>query len=395
MFLLTVSNMYQTFKNLDLKKLPTPCFVIETNLLENNLKILREVADKSNSKILLALKSFSCFHFAPLISQYLDGVCASGLNEARLGKEFFKRQVHTFSAAYSRHDIMKVLKYSNHIIFNSHSQQEFYAPETWFFKQKYGLQVGLRLNPELSLGEVEIYDPSAKGSRLGITRAEFRPELLKDIDGFHFHNLCEQGFEELRQTVEVVEEKFGEFFPQIKWINFGGGHHITKDNYDRESLIKFLLDFQKKYNLKIFLEPGEAVVLGTGVYVAEIIDITKNGETNNVIIDGSCTAHLPDILEMPYRADVLGSGMPNEKKYTYRIGGLSCLAGDIFGDYSFDNKLNIGDKLVFMDMSHYTMVKTNTFNGVQLPYICTWNSLNNELKTIKSFTYEDFKNRLS
>lgn len=387
--------LQKVFQSLDLSQLPTPCYVVDEALLEKNLKLLQHIAFESGAKVLLALKGFAMWHFAPLMSRYLDGVCASGLHEALLGREYFTGEVHTFSAAFPPSDIEEVLALSNHVIFNSFSQWQRFLPQVQAAQAlNPNLSIGLRINPEQPEGEFPIYDPSTKGSRLGIVRSEFRPDLLTGISGLHFHNLCEQNVEPLARTIMAVEEKFGEFLPQMEWVNFGGGHHITRSDYQVDKLIELIRRFREKWQVEVIIEPGEAIALGTGVYVSEVLDVTKNG-MDLLIIDGSCTAHLPDVLEMPYRPEILNAGQPQEKAHTYRIGGLTCLAGDIIGDYSFDAPVKVGQRLVFMDMAHYTMVKTNTFNGVKLPSIVAWDSRNHSLKIVKEFGYEDFKMRLS
>ena len=384
-----MSLLHDTFRRLDTSRLPTPCYVVDAALLERNLQLLARVQAESGAKVLLALKGFAMFHFAPLISRYLSGVCASGLHEAKLGREFFAGEVHTFSA-----DMDEVLALSDHVIFNSCNQWERFRAQALAAAQRKPLDFGLRINPQQSEGTVAIYDPSAPGSRLGIIRGQLRTDSLDGISGLHFHNLCEQDVAPLRRTIAAVERQFGDILPQMRWVNFGGGHHITREGYAVDELIALIREFRERWDVEVFIEPGEAIALGTGVYVTEILDITWN-HMNLAIIDGSCTAHLPDVLEMPYRADVLGGAMPRERAYTYRIGGLTCLAGDIIGDYSFDTALKVGQRLVFMDMSHYTMVKTNTFNGVKLPAIVAWDSRTDELTTVREFGYEDFKTRLS
>ena len=324
----------------------------------------------------------------------MPGVCANGLHEAKLGREFFRGEVHTFSAAFPPADMAEVLQLSDHVIFNSFNQWQRFRPQALAAAQTKDLHFGLRINPQQSEGTVEIYDPSAPGSRLGIIRDEFRAELLDGISGLHFHNLCEQDIEPLKRTIAAVERQFGEFLPQMQWVNFGGGHHITRPDYQVDELIQLIRDFRAKWQVEVIIEPGEAIALGTGVYVTEILDLTKN-HIELAIVDGSCTAHLPDVLEMPYRPEVLGGGMPGEKAHTYRFGGLTCLAGDVLGDYSFDKPLEIGERIMFMDMSHYTMVKTNTFNGVKLPGIVAWDSRTDELTIVREFGYDDFKMRLS
>ena len=387
-------NLLESFKKLDTSRLPTPCYVVDSALLERNLQLLARVQEQSGAKVLLALKGFAMYHFAPLISRYLSGVCASGLHEAKLGREFFRGEVHTFSAAFPPADMAEVLQLSDHVIFNSFNQWQRFRPQALAAAQTKDLHFGLRINPQQSEGTVKIYDPSAPGSRLGIIRDEFRAELLDGISGLHFHNLCEQDIEPLKRTIAAVERQFGEFLPQMQWVNFGGGHHITRPDYQVDELIQLIRDFRAKWQVEVIIEPGEAIALGTGVYVTEILDLTKN-HIELAIVDGSCTAHLPDVLEMPYRPEVLGGGMPGEKAHTYRFGGLTCLAGDVLGDYSFDQPLEIGERIMFMDMSHYTMVKTNTFNGVKLPGIVAWDSRTDELTIVREFGYDDFKMRLS
>ena len=387
--------MRATFARLDTRRLPTPCYVVDEVLLERNLQVLRRVKEASGAKVLLALKGFAMWHYGPLISRYLDGVCASGLHEAKLGRERFAGEVHCFAAAYPPADMAEVLALSDHVIFNSFHQWQRFQPEIRAAKaRRPGLHFGLRLNPEQPEGDYPLYDPSVAGSRLGIVRSEFRPELLDGIDGLHFHNLCEQNIEPLQRTVAAIEERFGEFIPRMRWINFGGGHHITRPDYQVEALIDLIRRFRDKWGVDVIIEPGEAVALGTGVYVSEVLDVTRNG-LDLLIIDGSCSAHLPDVLEMPYRPELLGAGQPGELGHDYRIGGLTCLAGDVIGDYSFPAPVQVGQRLVFLDMAHYTMVKTNTFNGVKLPAIVAWNSASDALTVVHEYGYDDFQQRLS
>lgn len=389
-----MSLLHDTFRQLDVRRLPTPCYVVDAALLERNLQLLARVQQESGAKVLLALKGFAMYHFAPMISSYLSGVCASGLYEAKLGREFFSGEVHTFSAAYPAADMAEVLSLSDHVIFNSLSQWQRFRSQALAAAEQKSLHFGLRINPQHSEGTVEMYDPSASGSRLGIIREMFEADALEGISGLHFHNLCEQDVAPLERTIEAVEKQFAEFLPQMQWVNFGGGHHITREDYQVDALIALIRAFRERWNVEVIIEPGEAIALSTGVYVTEVLDLTWN-HLNLAIIDGSCTAHMPDVLEMPYRPDVLGAAMPNEKAHNYRIGGLTCLAGDVIGDYSFDVPLYVGQRLMFMDMSHYTMVKTNTFNGVKLPTIVAWDSRHDTLDIVRTFGYEDFKNRLS
>ena len=365
--------LHDTFRRLDTGRLPTPCYVVDAALLERNLQLLHRVQRESGAKVLLALKGFAMFHYAPLIARYLSGVSASGLHEAKLGREYFGGEVHTFAAAYPPADMAEVLALSDHVIFNSFSQWQRYREQALAAARHKPLHFGLRINPQQSEGAVPIYDPSAPGSRLGIIRGQLRDASLEGISGLHFHNLCEQDVPPLRRTLAAVERQFGDILPQMQWVNFGGGHHITREDYAVDELIALIRNFRERWGVEVFIEPGEAIALGTGVYVTEILDVTWN-HMNLAIIDGSCSAHLPDVLEMPYRPDVLGGAMPHARPYTYRIGGLTCLAGDVIGDYSFDHALEPGQRLMFMDMAHYTMVKTNTFNGVRLPAILAWDS---------------------
>lgn len=384
---------FTDFSKLDLSRLPSPCFVVDEVALVRNLQILQDVSVQSGAKVLGALKAFSMWHFGALTSQYLHGICASGLHEARLGKEAYGGEVHVFSAAYSEADLREILGFANHVVFNSPSQ--------WLrFKalclshSRADLDFGLRINPEHSEGAVPIYDPCAPGSRLGMTLAQLETVDFEGISGLHFHTLCEQGFAPLDRTLRVVEEKFAPYFDKIKWINFGGGHHITAPGYDTSGLVKRIQEFKAKYNLDVYLEPGEAMAIGTGILSTQVLDITYNA-LPQAILDTSATCHMPDTLEMPYRADILDAGEANQHAHTYRLGGLTCLAGDVIGDYSFTEPLHIGQRLAFLDMAHYTMVKTTTFNGTRLPAIAVWNSDTDTLQIIREFGYDDFKTRLS
>ncbi len=371
---------------------PTPSFVVDRVLLRRNLEILDSVQRRSGAKILLALKGYAMFSSFPLVREYLHGICASSPHEARLGREDFGREVHSFAAAYSEADFMELVSLSDHIVLNSMSQYERFLP---LIKEHSGrVQFGLRINPEHRETEVEMYDPCAPFSRLGITRKNFPDSLPEYISGLHFHTLCQQNSDALARTVKAAEKSFGEFFPQCKWVNFGGGHHITRDDYDIDLLCKTISKFKSKYGVEVYLEPGEAVALNTGFLVSQVLDIINNG-MKIAIMDTSAAAHMPDVLEMPYRPHVINSGMPGEFNNTYRLAGLSCLAGDVIGDYSFHNPLKTGDRLVFTDMAIYSMVKTNTFNGIKLPDIYYFDSETGEVLHKKSFGYEDFRGRLS
>lgn len=370
--------------------LPTPCYVVDEELLEKNLKIIRGVAQRSGAKILLAQKAFSMFAVYPLIKKYIDGTAASGLYEARLGFEEMGRENHIFAPAYRDDEIDEIIKYCDHIIFNSFSQSEKYKDKV----RAAGKETGLRINPECSTQNGrEIYDPCAKGSRLGITAAAFKPELLDGVSGIHFHTLCEQNSDALETTVDAVEEKFGAYLGQMRWINFGGGHHITRSDYDIGRLEKCIGHIQSKYKVQVYLEPGEAVALNAGFLLTTVLDIIHN-DIDIAVLDTSAACHMPDVLEMPYHPPLKDSGTAGEKKYAFRLGGPTCLAGDIIGDYSFDNPLKAGDRLVFEDMAIYSMVKNNTFNGMALPSIVLKDK-KGDYKIIRKFGYKDFKCRLS
>ncbi len=369
---------------------PSPAYVVDLGRLRHNLSILDDVQKRSGAKILMALKAFSMWSVFPLIRETLQGVCASSPWEARLGREEFGGEVHSFAAAFKESDVVELLHISNHLVFNSFNQLEHFRP-LW---EESGVSIGLRVNPEHSEGHTAIYDPCAPNSRLGIPRIAFEGRSLTGVEGLHFHTLCEQLFEPLERTAMVFENKFGEFLPGMKWLNLGGGHHITRDGYDIDGLVELVKHFKGKYGVDVYLEPGEAVAIGTGILVGEVLDIVNNG-VDIAILDISATCHMPDILEMPYRPGLAGGFDAGEKLYTYRLGGPSCLAGDIIGDWSFEEPLKVGDRLAFEDMSHYTMVKTTTFNGIQHPAICTWEPETGELKVSRSFNYQDFKQRLS
>lgn len=374
----------------DISKLKTPCYVTDENLLLHNLKILDHVRKETGCKILLAQKAFSMYSVYPLLSKYLDGTTASGLFEAKLGREEFIGEVHVFSPAYKQIEMEQLVKISDHIVFNSFRQWAKYRNLVKGCGRD--ISCGIRVNPEYSEIETEIYNPCAENSRLGITKDQFDESMLDGIDGLHFHTMCEQGAETLKRTLPYFEEKFGKYLYGMKWVNFGGGHHITRDDYNVDLLIECIKYISAKYNVQVYLEPGEAVALNAGFLVTEVLDVGKNG-MNLAIVDTSAACHMPDVLEMPYRPLIIDSGQAGEKPYTYRLGGPTCLAGDIIGDYSFDKTLKEGDRLVFTDMAIYSMVKNNTFNGMPLPLIYL-HTLDGELKLIKEFGYDDFKKRL-
>ena len=371
-------------------KLRTPYFLVDEALLRKNLTILKEVQQETGCKILLAQKAFSMFYTYPILSEYLAGSTASGLYEARLGKEQFGGETHVFSPAYREDEFEELLHYADHFVFNSPRQVEKFAKRA----KEAGKQVGLRINPECSTQEGHaIYDPCSPGSRLGTTLANFDPAQLPLLDGLHFHTLCEQDADDLETTVAAFEEKFGQYLSGLKWLNLGGGHHITREGYQLDKLKQIICHLQDTYQVEVYLEPGEAVVLKAGFLVTSVLETLHNG-MDIAILDSSAACHMPDVLEMPYRPPLAHAGEPQEKPYTYRLGGPTCLAGDIIGDYSFDQPLQEGDELVFEDMALYTMVKTNTFNGMPLPQIA-WKNLQGEISVIREFGYEDFKSRLS
>ncbi|GAB5081392.1 carboxynorspermidine decarboxylase [Hominimerdicola sp. 21CYCFAH17_S] len=374
----------------DLNNVKTPCYIVDEAELMRNLEILRNTAKISGCKILLAQKAFSMYSVYPLISRYLDGTAASGLFEAKLGREHFGKEVHVFSPAYTEDEMDSLVKIADNIVFNSFRQWDKYK-----YKVKScgrNISCGIRVNPEYSEIDTEIYDPCAPNSRLGVTADQFDESKLGGIDGLHFHTLCEQDSDTLKRTLTYFEKSFGKYLYNMKWVNFGGGHHITRKDYDITTLVECISYISKKYDVQVYLEPGEAVALNAGYLAAQVLDVGVNG-MNYAILDTSAACHMPDVLEMPYRPFIMGSGMPGEKKHTYRFGGPTCLAGDIIGDYSFDSPLKEGDRLVFCDMAIYSMVKNNTFNGMPLPSIYL-NTADGELRLIKSFGYEDFKSRL-
>lgn len=375
-------------------QLPTPCYVIDEKKLKENLQILKEVREEAGCKILLAQKAFSCFYEYPLIGQYLDGTTASGLYEARLGKEEMGKENHVFAPAYKDADMKELGQICDHIIFNSFAQLRRHKDVVS------GKSLGLRINPECSTqGDHAIYDPCAPGSRLGVTKEVFvreteeEPELFDALDGLHFHTLCEQNADDLAKTLEAVEEKFGPWLSKIKWLNMGGGHHITRDDYDRKLLIKCIKHIRDTYGVEVYLEPGEAIALNAGYLVTEVMDIVENG-LSVLILDASAACHMPDVLEMPYRPPLKDSGNAGEKAFTYRLSSCTCLAGDVIGDYSFDKQIRVGDKLYFQDMAIYSMVKNNTFNGIPLPGIAVMKE-DGDCELIRTFGYGDFKGRLA
>jgi carboxyaminopropylagmatine decarboxylase len=377
------------FRKFDLSRVPSPCFVVDEVAVERNLKVLADVGARSGAVVLSALKAFSMFELAPLVSRYLSGTCASGLYEARLGREEYGGELATYCAGYKASEIDEIIALSDHVIFNSPAQKDRFLANIRAADRP--VQVGLRLNPEHSEGEVAKYDPCAPCSRLGMPVSQLTTETLKGVDGLHMHTLCEQGFAPLARTWAAVEEQLAPHLAPLKWLNFGGGHHITRNDYDREALIAFIRDLRERTGLTIYLEPGEAVALDAGILVGEVLDLPQNG-IDLAITDISATCHMPDVIEAPYRPALLDEP---ESGHRYRLGGPSCLAGDVIGDYTWAEPLAIGDRFAFLDQAHYSMVKTNTFNGVALPAIALWNSDSDDLRLVREFSYDDFKSRLS
>lgn len=390
-----------SFEGFDPASVPTPAYVVDRAKLRENLAILQDVRRRAGCKVLLALKGFALFALAEDVREALDGVCASGLNEALLGREEFRKEVHVYGPAYKEKDLGLLLELADHLVFNSFDQRRRFRDLTRSYDDK--VKFGLRLNPERREAETEIYDPSAPGSRLGVTLAEFEAarreaeargeDFLEGLSGFHVHNLCEQNLAPFERTAAAVEERFGPWLRGMKWFNFGGGHHITRPDYDVEGLVLLVKSFRERWGTEVILEPGEAAALGAGILVAEVLDLVRNGNVTTAVLDASIACHMPDVLEMPYRPKVTGAGLPGEKAHTYRLGGPSCLAGDVAGDYSFDRPLAVGGRVVFEDMAHYTMVKTTTFNGVPLPAIAVLEG--KKVRIVKEFGYADFKGRLS
>jgi carboxynorspermidine decarboxylase len=374
---------------IDYSQVPSPCYVLEESRLIYNLEILSRVQKEGRAKVLCALKGFSFWRTFPLVAEYLSGATASSLNEVLLARHKMGKEVHVCAPAYIPDEIEHILSNASHITFNSFHQWRLFRKEAL----KHGVSPGIRINPEFSTVEVDLYNPAGRYSRLGVTKKEFKPEFLKGIEGLHFHALCEQNADALEAVLEKVEKNFGEWIPKMKWVNFGGGHHITRVDYDVEKLIGILNKFHKKYpGVEIIIEPGEAIGWQTGELVSSVLDIVHN-EIDIAILDISVSAHMPDCLEMPYRPEVLDGGMLDEKEYSYRLAGNSCLAGDIVGDYSFDKPLKIGSKIIFFDMMHYTMVKTTFFNGVKHPSIGIWKD--DKFHLVKEFDFDQFKDKLS
>lgn len=377
---------------MNLNDIPSPAFVLDERRLRQNLELIRSVRQQAGVQIILALKGFAMWRVFPLVGQYLSGAAASSLDEARLIYDEMDTRAHTYSPAYLPEDFPKILQFSSHITFNSLSQYAHYRDKVLSYREP--ISMGLRVNPEYSEVEVEMYNPASPTSRLGVTAEHLKDGLPADIEGLHFHTLCESSSYALENTLKAFEERFGHLLPQLKWVNLGGGHLMTRQDYDVEHLILLLSNFRQRYGLEVILEPGSAIAWETGILVSTVLDMVENNGVKTAILDVSFTAHMPDTLEMPYRPKVRGAGEPEAGKPTYRLGGVSCLAGDYMEAYSFDEPLQIGDRVIFEDMIHYTMVKTTTFNGVKHPNICIWRE-DDTLEIVRRFTHQDFKRRLS
>ena len=373
-------------------RVESPCYLINEKLIKKNCGVLDFVQQRTGAKVLLALKSFAMWSTFPLIRQFLHGVCASGPIEARLGREEFKREVHTFAPAYSDSMMDEVIRYSDYIIFNSLNQWKKYRDR--IMASGRDIEIGLRVNPGHSEIETPLYDPCLPGSRFGVKPEDLEGEDLSGIDGFLFHALCEQNADVLGRVLASFEEGFGVYIPRMEWVNFGGGHHITRKDYDLNGLCTIITNFQNRYGVEVYLEPGEAVVLNAGVLVSTVLDIVENG-LPIAILDTSAENHMPDVLAMPYRPNIIGAGNPDELPHIYRLGGITCLAGDVIGDYSFEEPLKPGDRIVFLDMALYSFVKNTTFNGIRLPSLILYNPEADTTRVVRRFGYEDYKNRLS
>jgi carboxynorspermidine decarboxylase len=378
--------------NIDVSGVQTPAYVVDEASLRRNLGILADAQDRAGCKILLALKGFAMWSVFPIVREYLHGAAASSPDEARLAREHLGGEVHAYAPAYSERDIELIGQWADHIVFNSFSQWRRLRPVV----QRLGKEIecGIRINPEHSEVSTALYDPCAPNSRLGVRLASFSEADLDGITGLHFHTLCELGSDALERTLAVVEQKFGPYLREMQWVNFGGGHHITRPDYDVDLLVRLVSEFRNRYDVRVYLEPGEAIALRTGILVASVLDLVDTGDLPVAILDTSATAHMPDVLEMPYRPEIVGGFAPGARAHTYRLGGLTCLAGDVIGDWSFDQPLEVGRKLVFLDMAHYTMVKTTTFNGVHHPDIAIHRP-DGTVEVVKRFGYDDYKGRLS
>jgi len=372
----------------DLTDLPTPCYVLDQAVLRHNLQIIDRIRSASGAKVLLALKAFALWRLFPMLSETLDGVTASSLNEGRLGREQFAKQVHLYAPAYRDDDFEQIIQFVDHVTFNSFSQWRRFQDRVGY------ADCAMRVNPQHSEVEQSIYDPCATYSRFGVTAEQFDHQPFDGLNGLHFHNLCESNADALERTLDAFDARFGKYLDRCRWLNFGGGHIITREDYNCDLLIELIARYRQRYGVEVFLEPGMAIVLNAGVFIATVLDIVHN-QIDIALLDTSAAAHMPDILEMSYRPEVQGAAEPGEKSHTYRLGGITCFTGDVIGDYSFDQPLRVGDQLVFEDMAHYTMVKNNMFNGVNLPAIALIDSDTNDKQVIRQFGYEDYKTRLA
>jgi len=386
------------FAAFDPGRVPSPCYVIDLATLEDNLRLLRRIGDAAEAKVLLALKAFSCFAVADLIAEYLDGTAASGLWEARLGRERFEGEVHAYVPGLKPDEVAEIESYTDHLIFNSLSQWQRFAP---LLSERPASATGLRINPRHSEAEIPLYDPCAAWSRLGVLAESLTPEDLKQIGGLHVHALCDQGYAPFDRLLAATEERFGPFFGEVEWINLGGGQLLTAPDYPVESLIERLRAFKERWGLEVYLEPGTAVVLNAGALVAEVLDTGWN-EGQFAVMDASATCHMPDVIEAPYTPDLRGAEVVSgataqaaTDPQVMRLGGPTCLAGDMIGTYRFETLPQTGDRLIFLDQAYYTMVKSTTFNGTQLPAIALWDSRTDDLRVIRAFGYETFEGRLA
>lgn len=380
----------------DFSNIPSPAYVLDKSALIHNAQVIDSIHQRSGAEILMALKAFASYATFPFLKSYFAGTTASSIHEARLGYEEFKKEVHVYAPAYSCADVRQLSQWAHCVVFNSFGQKKAHIEDFRRYGEGYGrvIDFGLRVNPQYSEIEVDLYDPCRIGSRLGVPICEVAEENWDGLDGLHFHTMCEQDADVLERTLEVFEEHLGNRLSELKWVNFGGGHHITRKGYDIERLVKIVTSFRHKYGIDVYLEPGEAVALNAGYLVSTVLDIINN-DGLIAILDTSATAHMPDVLEMPYRPEIIGAELPGELEHTYKLGGMTCLAGDEIGSYSFEKPLKIGDKLIFCDMAIYSIVKNNMFNGVSLPSIVLWDSELGEFIHTKEFGFDEYKRRLS